>query len=300
MRYEIVYVILHYNSIDSTRKCVDSILELQSAKIPGIVIVDNASPNKTGVVLEQLYGNKENVKVILLEENAGFAKGNNAGYHYAKHGMKAECIICANNDVYFIQKEFGTWVEKLCKECPADVIGPDIRTYNEVHQNPLRPGLLTETAFRKKHMIKYGWLFYWKLRKIMPFLSMGERMGAEATRRNILSRNYAGEQEKVVLQGACILFMKDYVTKEEEAFVPDTFMYMEEDLLAYKCLLRGYKVRYIPKGYVFHAESLSTEESYAKKADKQIFYYRECLKSEKVLGRYIKKARQLAKREESE
>ena len=293
MKYRFVFVILHYNSIDSTRKCIDSIMALQYVQEPGIVVVDNASPNGTGKELEKAYDACANIKVILQQHNAGFAKGNNAGYLYAKKVMGAECIICANNDVYFIQKDFLSRVEEICAHYPADVVGPDIRTYNEVHQNPLRETRLSPKQFRKKHLIKYGWLFYWYLRKTAPFLAFGERLGAEATRRNIARRNYQDMQNDVVLQGACILFMKGYIEKEDDAFVPDTFMYMEEDLLAYKCLISGYSMQYRPDIYLFHAESLSTEESFDKKADKELFYYRECLKSERILANFIKAAKKL-------
>lgn len=296
MKYRVVFVILHYNSIDSTKKCIESILNLHNSQIPGVVIVDNASPNKTGAELAKFYKDNENIKVILQEQNVGFAKGNNIGYQYAKYTMGAECIICANNDVYFIQEDFLDRVEELCVQCPADVAGPDIRTYNDAHQNPLRASLLSAKQFRKKHLIKYGWLFYWRMRKVFPFLTFGEKMGAEATKRNIAGRNYKDEQNDIVLQGACIFFMKGYVEKEDEAFVPDTFMYMEEDLLAYKCLINGYSMKYIPSMYIFHAESLSTAESFNKKVDKEIFYYRECLKSEKILAQYIKTARQIVKK----
>lgn len=271
-------------------------MDLRYSKIPGVVIVDNASPNSTGPELELLYRDNENIKVILQEQNVGFAKGNNIGYHYAKHEMGAECIICANNDVYFIQKDFLNRVENLCKSSPADVIGPDIRTYQDVHQNPLRATRLSAKQFRRKHLIKYGWLFYWRLRKIFPFLTFGEKMGAKATKQNIAGRNYKDEQDNIVLQGACILFMQGYVENEEDAFVSDTFMYMEEDLLAYKCLINGYSMKYIPSMYIFHAESLSTVESFDKKVDKELFYYKECLKSEKILARYIQTAGQLLKK----
>lgn len=297
MKYRFVFVVLHYNSIDSTKKCIASITGLQYSQTPGIVIVDNASPNKTGVELEEIYRGRENIKVILQHGNAGFAKGNNAGYLYAKNVMGAECIICANNDVYFVQKDFLLQVDKLLERNLADVFGPDIRTYHEVHQNPLREARLSLAQFQKKHMIKIGWLMYWHIYKRFPFFTLGEKLGEKASQRSISRRNYQAARTDMVLQGACILFARGYIDREDEAFVPDTFMYMEEDILSYKCLLEGYRMRYCPEIHVFHAESVSTAESFSRRADKELFYYRECLRSERILRRYIMRARRAGRQQ---
>lgn len=284
------FVILHYNSIDSTRKCIDSILQLQDLQEIGVVIVDNASPNQTGKVLENLYSDMKNIKVILLLDNLGFARGNNIGFKYARNVMKAECIICANNDVYFVQKDFLNYIKRIESMYQADVIGPDIQTYQEMHQNPLREKRLSMVQFRKKHVIKKIWLLYWRVCKCFPWIKVGEKIRTKVFRRNLEQRKYQKISRDIVLQGACILFMKRYIENEEEAFVPDTFMYMEEDILSYKCLLKGYYMLYCPELTVFHAESRSTVESFAQNVDKEIFYYQECLKSDQILLRYIKMA----------
>ena len=45
---KIVYVILHYYTIEDTRKCVESIIEKEKDNNYEIVVVDNNSPNGTG------------------------------------------------------------------------------------------------------------------------------------------------------------------------------------------------------------------------------------------------------------
>ena len=51
----ICFVILHYNGIEDTEKCIQSIKELEGRQDIRIVIVDNASPNGTGQLLSHKY-----------------------------------------------------------------------------------------------------------------------------------------------------------------------------------------------------------------------------------------------------
>ena len=49
---------------------------------------------------------------ILLEDNLGFAKGNNVGFQFAKHQLNANIIILSNNDIIYYQEDF---IELLIK-----------------------------------------------------------------------------------------------------------------------------------------------------------------------------------------
>ena len=64
-----VYLILHYISIDETKKCVESIISKSKKKNYDIVIVDNASPNNSGLQLKEVYKNNKNIHIILNKKN---------------------------------------------------------------------------------------------------------------------------------------------------------------------------------------------------------------------------------------
>ena len=58
---KISYVILHYNTIEDTKKCIDSVLNISknTKQIDiSIVIVDNYSTNGSGEKLKELYKQK--------------------------------------------------------------------------------------------------------------------------------------------------------------------------------------------------------------------------------------------------
>ena len=62
---KIVFVILHYLAIDETYKSVDSIEKKIDTDMYKIVIVDNASPDKSGALLKEHYKYDDHVEVLL-------------------------------------------------------------------------------------------------------------------------------------------------------------------------------------------------------------------------------------------
>ena len=96
---KIVFVILHYLAIDETYKSVDSIEKKIDTDMYKIVIVDNASPDKSGALLKEHYKNDDHVEVLLNQENLGFARGNNVGFRYAEKTWNPSYIVLMNNEV---------------------------------------------------------------------------------------------------------------------------------------------------------------------------------------------------------
>ena len=80
MKELITFIIVTWNNNDVIIDCIDSIYKF--CKNFKIIIVDNnSSDNTVEVVNEKNYNN---CKVIELEENLGFAKGNNIALKYVK------------------------------------------------------------------------------------------------------------------------------------------------------------------------------------------------------------------------
>ena len=92
------FVVLHYCTLDMTKKCIAAIQEKMAQTDYEIVVVDNASGNGTGKELAECYKNTEHVTVLLSEENLGFAKGNNLGYVYARENLHCD-FICVMRSI---------------------------------------------------------------------------------------------------------------------------------------------------------------------------------------------------------
>ncbi|UXD44446.1 glycosyltransferase [Enterococcus faecium] len=79
------FEVLHYETINETIQCVESILS--NVINPVIVVVDNASSNNSGNELIEKFKSYDNVFVLINEKNLGFAKGNNIGYKFCEKNL---------------------------------------------------------------------------------------------------------------------------------------------------------------------------------------------------------------------
>ena len=102
-KQKIAYVILHYNTIEDTKKCVNSIRTISQSPI---VIVCNGSHNDSDSEVEKFFVEESDIHVIVNEKNVGFAAGNNIGIHYIRNNGIADLIVCVNNDVIFEDANF--------------------------------------------------------------------------------------------------------------------------------------------------------------------------------------------------
>lgn len=92
--------ILHYNSYEKTKVCVNSCLKQFGNDIK-IIIIDNFSTNNSLQQLKKSFSHIDNILFLENKENYGFAKGNNIGIRYATDlGIKYTFLL--NNDTELI------------------------------------------------------------------------------------------------------------------------------------------------------------------------------------------------------
>lgn len=87
-------IILTYNALEYTKKCLASIKKNTTITYE-IILVDNNSSDGTQNYLRNLRDKSFNIKLIENEANKGFAAGNNQGMAIAR----GEYILLLNNDV---------------------------------------------------------------------------------------------------------------------------------------------------------------------------------------------------------
>lgn len=302
MTERFVYVILHYGAYEETVKAIDSVLGLSAEKSKKenriekneieknnsqIVVVDNASPDGSGKRLVERYGGTQDVHILLNHANEGFARGNNFGYDFARRELAGEFIVVMNNDVEILQGNFEQIVRQIYRESPFHVLGPDIVTAEGERRNPHRKKPFTiadinriirnrtiilwylkiKQAFRIEN--KIHWLEDWDRRRVCR-----ERSDLQAQRES--------RQSGVVLHGSFLVFSPAFVMREERAFCPDTFMYMEEEILSYLCNGKGYEMLYTPEIQVLHKEEVSTAQS-RNAFQKYLFYTQHLRESARVM-----------------
>jgi len=86
-------VILNWNGMDVTPRCLDSILR-SSSPPDQIVVVDNASTDGSA---DHIRGRYPQVALIVNDSNLGFAEGNNVGIRYLLE-RAFDLVLLLNND----------------------------------------------------------------------------------------------------------------------------------------------------------------------------------------------------------
>lgn len=101
-------IVLTYNNLELNKKCIQSILDKTAYPLYELIVVDNASTDGTREYLEELQKQKvPKVKVILNDENKGFAGGNNVGIRAAE----GDYVLLLNNDTIVTRG----WITSLAK-----------------------------------------------------------------------------------------------------------------------------------------------------------------------------------------
>lgn len=281
------FVLLHYNNDKVTNNAIKYIDCLNNSLYNKyIIIVDNASPNHTGEILERNYGKRDDIYIILNKENLGFAKGNNIGYSYAKNKLSCNVIIVMNTDVFITDTFFLDKLSFYLND--AEIIAPDILGKNGVHQNPLRSGIISNKKLKYIYRYNKCISFLYKI----PYIN---KIIADKLNKRKKEKNKQKTEKKmydITPHGACIIFTEKWCRNEDIAFDPNTFMYMEEDIIMHYIVKHGYHTLYVPNLVVEHMEDASTDVSMKDILKKRIFI----AKYTKQSACYLLKIRKLDKK----
>ncbi len=278
----VVYVILHYLAEKDTLECVQSILQTtgESEHKTHIVVVDNGSTNDSYAGICAAYENHPQITLLHSQENLGFARGNNLGFRYAKYDLKADFIVMLNNDTVLSQKDFNEVLISKYEQTGYGVLGPDIVTADGYHQNPGRKqswGLWELWVDRIKKRVRIA----------LSYLHLdGLTTRAIASVKEIYPREALGEDVKnTILHGACWIFSPNFIEKFD-GICPDTFLYMEEDILKLYADHYGFLMMYSPELSIYHKEDAATNMVVGSMDEKARRKYRRLIESSKVYSRY--------------
>lgn len=273
-----VFVILHYNNIKETMECVDSLEKFKQK----IIVVSNSNDYDNLRKIEKRVD-----KVIINEENIGFAKANNIGCKYAIEKFKPDFLCVINNDIVIDQKDFLDKVEKLYKKYQFDVLGPKILPEDLPSVNPFP---VYDTLEKIEDRIKYTK----KLIKIYNSVILRNLLSCYVLIKSKLkkvSKPVNGEKDElgVALHGCALIFSKKYYERYETVFYNETFLYHEEEFLYYRCKHDNLTFLYSPEVELVHKEGRSLDNSFNNNYKKLIFKNKEILKSLQLLEAVYKK-----------
>ena len=278
----IVFVILHYLDLESTLdtvKYIDNQICNKNMNV-SLLIVDNNSNNESGIYLRNLFKNRLDIKVIINKENLGFAKGNNIGYSFAKSNLDPDLIIVMNNDVFIKDERFLIKLAKI-DLTNIHIIGPNIITKDGIYQNPFRVDKISKKTALKIHT--YNLLIYTLFN--IPVLN---KIVLSVLNTKNESKNKSSEKPNidhfnVVLHGSVLIYTYNWIKNEDFAFLPETFMYMEEDILYEYINKKSYSTMFSNELSVVHMEDAATNKLNSDLLQKRKFISGEMIKSSKIL-----------------
>jgi GT2 family glycosyltransferase len=114
--YPVSIIIPLYGRSDLTARCLESIITNTPDDLYEVVLVDNASPDDTGELLDALDGD---VTIIRNEENRGFAAACNQGAGAAR----GELLLFLNNDTEATPGWLPAFVRPLRREPGVGIVG---------------------------------------------------------------------------------------------------------------------------------------------------------------------------------
>ncbi len=280
------FVILHYQTERETIECIESIRKISNSMQYEIIVVDNGSSNHSGENIQKKYLGIKNFNIIFSKENIGFARGNNLGITYAKNILKCNFIILLNNDTKILQKNFLDLINREYEKSLCAVIGPCILKDGTVtNDNPRRTAPLGKSRLYLFILINRLLLFLNYLRlDILPNSLFSFYI---KWKKKKLASDSHKRQENVSLHGCCLIFTPMFLSKEQ-GLNPETFMYMEEDILYEKMYRLKMKTVYLPDLKIEHKDAIATNGLYKKSYKKRRFIYKNTLYSANILRKQMK------------
>ena len=131
-RYNLVIILVNYNSFQDTYDCIESIKKTQG-ELPYLVVVDNASKNPD--LLDGLKDTYPELHLIKNLENVGFGRANNQGIKWAQENIDFQYLLLLNNDTLvepdsfkYLQEAFkmrpniGITTSKIMYEGDRDIV----------------------------------------------------------------------------------------------------------------------------------------------------------------------------------
>ena len=113
-------VVLTYNNLEMTKACLHSLETLSDYPALEIIVVDNASSDGSPEYLRNWADRAPGRKLILNEDNKGFAAGNNQGLAVAT----GDYLVLLNNDTYVTPGWARTMTNHLRRDPSIGLLGP--------------------------------------------------------------------------------------------------------------------------------------------------------------------------------
>lgn len=234
-------VVLNFNDSGTTINLLNKIKHYKI--IDDFIVVDNCSTDQSFQILNDYAENvKEKITIIKTDKNGGYAYGNNYGCYYALNNSNPEYLVIANPDIYFeeetLEKIIGVYREKTdaaivscLMNCASDINLPSA----------------------------------WKLPRycdciLENLLILRKIVGNKTRYKENDLKNFINNVD--VIAGSFFV-IPGKIFDMIKGFDNSTFLYYEENILAYKLKKMGYSNYLLGNVYYDHIHSVSINRTFS-------------------------------------
>lgn len=217
-------VVLNYNGLQFCKDCFDSIRELTYPYYE-VIMIDNLSTDDSVTYVRTHF---PEVRIIELDQNNGFAKGNNIGVHAAR----GKYLFFLNQDTVLEKDCLHELVQAIESDPNIGICGAKMMFWNE------------KQVINSTGLIINKICFCWDRGSFECDLGQ-----------------YDEDTEVVSVSGGAMLIRKDLFDKLG-GFDAEYFMYYEDLDLGLRTWLTGYRVIFVPKAVIYHKMQYSYQKYY--------------------------------------
>lgn len=251
---DVSVIIVNYHTSSLVKDCIASILRHTEGVTYEIIVVDNATepdlPHQMGAAFPDAPA-----RCVMLEENVGFGRANNAGFDVAR----GRNLFCLNPDTILLNNAIRILSDYLDTHPGTGAAGANL--YDE-HLRPMH-------SFRRRFPGP-AWEFNELLHLVPDRLRYGRNRHFNAS----------GQPLDVAYVTGADLMIPRRVLDATGGFDPDFFMYYEETDLCRRIRAKGFGIVSVPEARIQHLEGGSfadkrvNETRILRSETSRLLYYR--------------------------
>ena len=227
MAPKIIVVTINWNGFKDTNELIESLRKVSYNNFE-IIIVDNNSLSIEIDKLNSIIG--DNIHLITLSENMGFAGGNNVGISAALE-RKADFILIINNDTIVESNFIEPLLEKFKLNSLVGIVAPQVNYYNDP---------------------KRIWSAGGKISRIR---------GSGFADSDQLETKIKLTDKLVDFVSGCCMLVRSEVFQNVGIFDENFFLYTEDADFCFRVKKAGYKIYVNPNSVIYHKVSKSTKNN---------------------------------------
>lgn len=250
--YDLVIVIVSYNSSETLFRCIQSIFDYQPKKYAfKVVVVDNASQDDSALLIRS---NFPTVELIENDRNLGFGAANNIGMN----NVPGRYYYLHNSDAYLQDDVLDNVISKFENNPRIGIAGlpliyPDYRPQTAAYSFTTPSKWLMQAVGIDKFA---KWMMKYPITSSMlsPVRSVPVAKNYIATH----SQNINNNQEKLSYTsvdwvcGASMLLREEARVDVNGGFDPNIFLYAEDEDICIEVKKRGWEVVHVNSTPVIH------------------------------------------------